>query len=60
MSYYEENELFWGPTYLYLGEIFKNGPKKNFKRLSTTNFAWSILAYFILFESESLKYARVV
>ena len=30
MSYYEENELFWGPAYLYLGEIFKNGPKKNF------------------------------
>ena len=30
MSYYEENELFWGPAYLYVGEIFNNGPKKNF------------------------------
>ena len=55
MKYYEENELFWGPVCLYLGGIFKNGPNKDFKRLSTTNFTWSILEYFILFESKSSK-----
>ena len=40
MSYYEENELFWGPAYLYLGEIFKNGPKKAVNHKFYLVYSW--------------------
>ena len=45
MSYYEENELFWGPAYLYLGEIFKNGPKKGCQPQILLGLFLSILYY---------------
>ena len=45
MSYYEENELFWGPAYLYLGDIFKNGPKKGCQPQILLGLFLSILYY---------------
>ena len=30
------------------GKVFKNGPSKIFKRLSSTNFTWFIIEYFVL------------
>ena len=32
-------------------KVLKNGPRKIFQRLSSTNFTWSILQHFISFNT---------
>ena len=36
-----------GPINLKWGKVFRNGPSEIFEKLSSTNFTWSILEYFV-------------